>query len=141
MSQGVLFIDEVHMLDIECFSFLNRHADSGRIRESGALLFDLTFLHRGWDLCVLLRRALESEAAPVVIMATNRGITTIRGTDYKAPHGVPLDLLDRTLIIATEPYDEKEMSKVSFGQIAPPESRVAALGYQRLASLSRMQLA
>lgn len=77
---GVLFIDEVHMLDIECFSFLNR--------------------------------ALESEAAPVVVMATNRGITTIRGTDYKAPHGIPLDLLDRTLIIATEPYSEQEMLKI-----------------------------
>uniref|UniRef100_A0A8C2EBV3 RuvB-like helicase n=1 Tax=Cyprinus carpio TaxID=7962 RepID=A0A8C2EBV3_CYPCA len=40
---GVLFIDEVHMLDIECFSFLNR--------------------------------ALESDLSPVLIMATNRGIT------------------------------------------------------------------
>lgn len=44
---GVLFIDEVHMLDIECFSFLNR--------------------------------ALESDLAPILIMASNRGITTIRG--------------------------------------------------------------
>jgi RuvB-like protein 2 len=48
---GVLFIDEVHMLDIECFSFLNR--------------------------------ALESETAPIMILATNRGITSIRGTSYK----------------------------------------------------------
>ena len=24
IAPGVLFIDEVHMLDIECFSFLNR---------------------------------------------------------------------------------------------------------------------
>lgn len=39
----VLFIDEVHMLDMECFSFLNR--------------------------------ALESDLSPVLIMATNRGIT------------------------------------------------------------------
>jgi len=30
-----------------------------------------------------LNRALESEAAPVVILATNRGITNIRGTNYK----------------------------------------------------------
>merc|ERR1719394_715505 len=37
---GVLFVDEVHMLDIECFSFLNR--------------------------------ALESDMAPILIMATNR---------------------------------------------------------------------
>lgn len=77
---GVLFIDEVHMLDIECFSFLNR--------------------------------ALESEAAPIVVMATNRGITRIRGTDYKSPHGIPLDLLDRTLIIPTLPYTEQEMRQI-----------------------------
>ena len=68
------------MLDIECFSFLNR--------------------------------ALESETAPIVIMATNRGITKIRGTDYKSPHGIPLDLLDRMLIISTEPYAEKEVRKI-----------------------------
>lgn len=74
---GVLFIDEVHMLDIECFSFLNR--------------------------------ALESDQAPIVIMATNRGITKIRGTNYLSPHGLPLDLLDRALIITTEPYNEREI--------------------------------
>jgi len=77
---GVLFIDEVHMLDIECFSFLNR--------------------------------ALESESSPVVIMATNRGITNIRGTDYKSPHGIPLDLLDRMLIISTTPYSQREIRKI-----------------------------
>src|ERR1700752_2659517 len=75
---GVLFIDEVHMLDIECFSYINR--------------------------------ALESDLAPILILATNRGITTIRGTDYKSPHGVPVDLLDRLLIIATQPYTEDEMA-------------------------------
>lgn len=77
---GVLFIDEVHMLDIECFSFLNR--------------------------------ALEAESAPIVIMATNRGITNIRGTDYKSPHGIPLDLLDRMLIISTQPYTQREIRKI-----------------------------
>ena len=74
---GVLFIDEVHMLDIECFSFLNR--------------------------------ALEQEMAPVVVVATNRGITKIRGTTYKSPHGIPIDLLDRLLIIPTKPYTEQEI--------------------------------
>ncbi|GIL45598.1 hypothetical protein Vafri_2807 [Volvox africanus] len=74
---GVLFIDEVHMLDIECFSFLNR--------------------------------ALENDMAPILVTATNRGITRIRGTQYRSPHGVPIDLLDRLLIISTEPYSEKEI--------------------------------
>ncbi|KAK0141528.1 RuvB-like 2 [Merluccius polli] len=77
---GVLFIDEVHMLDMECFSFLNR--------------------------------ALESDLSPVLIMATNRGITRIRGTNYQSPHGIPIDLLDRLLIIATSPYSEKETRQI-----------------------------
>lgn len=77
---GVLFVDEVHMLDIECFSFLNR--------------------------------ALESDMAPVLIMATNRGITRIRGTNYQSPHGIPIDLLDRLLIISTTPYDEAEIRQI-----------------------------
>merc|ERR1711988_1465927 len=77
---GVLFIDEVHMLDIECFSWLNR--------------------------------ALENDMAPVLVVATNRGITKIRGTDYESPHGLPVDLLDRLLIITTEPYSESDIKKI-----------------------------
>ncbi|KAK2184260.1 hypothetical protein NP493_273g02000 [Ridgeia piscesae] len=77
---GVLFIDEVHMLDIECFSFLNR--------------------------------ALETDMAPILIIATNRGITRIRGTNYQSPHGIPIDLLDRLLIISTSPYEEKEIKQI-----------------------------
>ena len=77
---GVLFIDEVHMLDIECFSFLNR--------------------------------ALENELAPILVVATNRGITKIRGTDYRSPHGIPVDLLERLLIIHTQPYDERESKAI-----------------------------
>ncbi|KAL4261765.1 RuvB-like helicase 2 [Pleurotus pulmonarius] len=59
---GVLFIDEVHMLDIECFSFLNR--------------------------------ALENELSPLVIMASNR------------------DLLDRVLIVSTQPYAEEDIQQI-----------------------------
>ncbi|XP_020914012.1 ruvB-like 1 [Exaiptasia diaphana] len=77
---GVLFVDEVHMLDIECF----------------------TYLHR----------ALESTISPIVIFATNRGSCTIRGTDVVAPHGIPLDLLDRVLIVRTLPYSQEEMVQI-----------------------------
>lgn len=77
---GVLFIDEVHMLDIECFSFLSR--------------------------------AIENDLAPVVIIATNRGITKIRGTNYKSPHGIPLDLLDRLIIVSTAPYTNAEIKEI-----------------------------
>lgn len=77
---GVVFIDEVrdsclwfatspdpvqvHMLDIECFTYLNA--------------------------------LLESPMAPTVVLATNRGNALVRGTtDIYAPHGIPVDLLDR----------------------------------------------
>ncbi|KAJ2776383.1 RuvB ATP-dependent DNA helicase pontin [Coemansia interrupta] len=75
---GVLFIDEVHMLDIECFTYLNR--------------------------------ALESDISPIVVLASNRGMCTIRGTeDMRAPHGIPRDLLDRMLIVRTSPYTKSEI--------------------------------
>ncbi|MEJ1275636.1 hypothetical protein NN561_006533 [Cricetulus griseus] len=77
---GVLFIDEVHMLDTESFSFFNQ--------------------------------ALESDMAPVLIMATNRGITRIRGTSYQSPHGIPIDLLDRLLMVSTSPYSEKDTKQI-----------------------------
>uniref|UniRef100_A0A182QET7 DNA helicase n=1 Tax=Anopheles farauti TaxID=69004 RepID=A0A182QET7_9DIPT len=78
---GVLFIDEVHMLDLECF----------------------TYLHK----------SLESAIAPIVIFATNRGRCVIRGTDdIVSPHGIPLDLLDRLLIVRTAPYNIGEMEQI-----------------------------
>eukprot|EP00188_Purpureofilum_apyrenoidigerum_P002505 Plantae.Rhodophyta-Purpureofilum_apyrenoidigerum.ctg2563.p1 GENE.Plantae.Rhodophyta-Purpureofilum_apyrenoidigerum.ctg2563~~Plantae.Rhodophyta-Purpureofilum_apyrenoidigerum.ctg2563.p1 ORF type:complete len:456 (-),score=89.59 Plantae.Rhodophyta-Purpureofilum_apyrenoidigerum.ctg2563:516-1883(-) len=77
---GVLFVDEVHMLDIECFAYLNR--------------------------------ALESNLAPIVILATNRGMCEIRGTDIRAPHGIPVDLLDRCMIIRTQTYSLEEITQI-----------------------------
>jgi DNA helicase TIP49 (TBP-interacting protein) len=47
-----------------------------------------------------------------VIFATNRGICEIRGTDIVSPHGVPVDLLDRLVIIRTLPYTPQEMVQI-----------------------------
>jgi len=78
---GVVFIDEVHMLDIECFTYLNA--------------------------------LLESPMAPTVILATNRGNALVRGTpDIVAPHGIPVDLLDRCMIVKTEAYSREQIGKV-----------------------------
>ncbi|KAK0557029.1 RuvB ATP-dependent DNA helicase pontin [Tilletia horrida] len=88
---GVLFIDEVHMLDMECFTYLNR--------------------------------ALESTISPHVILATNRGHAIVRGTEYDgqpgsgqggiaAPHGIPVDLLDRCMIVRTVPYEREDIREV-----------------------------
>jgi len=37
---------------------------------------------------------------------------TVRGADIISPHGIPVDLLDRLLIIRTEPYSVEEMAQV-----------------------------
>ncbi|KAL2003638.1 hypothetical protein VTN02DRAFT_3022 [Thermoascus thermophilus] len=69
------------MLDIECFTYLNR--------------------------------ALESSISPIVILASNRGNTVIRGTgDITAAHGIPPDLLARLLIIPTHPYSPEEIKTI-----------------------------
>lgn len=59
-----------------------------------------------------LGRAQESELVPIIILATNRGITTIRGTDVKSPMGFPLDLIDRSVIIATHEYDADSIREI-----------------------------
>lgn len=91
---GVLFIDEVHMLDQECFTYLNR--------------------------------SLESRLSPIVVLATNRGVTKIRGTDVLAPHGLPVDLLDRLLIVPTLPYSKDEMMEILKIRAKTEELDVAA---------------
>jgi RuvB-like protein 1 (pontin 52) len=75
------------MLDMECFTYLNR--------------------------------ALESPLSPYVVLASNRGITTIRGTDsvydtqgILSPHGLPIDLLDRCMIVKTQSYTRDEIRVV-----------------------------
>lgn len=69
------------MLDIECFTYLNR--------------------------------ALESTISPIVILASNRGKCTIRGTDdIMAAHGIPPDLLARILIVPTNPYNPDEVKTI-----------------------------
>jgi TBP-interacting protein len=59
-----------------------------------------------------LTRVLESEFSPILILATNRGMTKIRGADVESPHGIPLDLLDRLLIIPVRPYTRDEIKEI-----------------------------
>ncbi|CAH0019668.1 unnamed protein product [Clonostachys rhizophaga] len=82
IDQGVAeLVPGAHMLDVECFTYLNR--------------------------------ALESPISPIVVLASNRGMTTIRGTDdIVAAHGVPTDFLARLLIIPTTAYDADEIKRI-----------------------------
>ena len=77
----------------------------------GVLFIDETHL-MDIELFAFMNRAMESEMAPIIILASNRGFAKIRGTDIVSPHGIPLDLLDRLLIITTEPYSRDEIKKI-----------------------------
>lgn len=88
---GVLLIDEAHLLDVECFTFLNR--------------------------------IMESPMSPMIVLATNRGLAPLRmsidhtlssreESNLLTPHGLPLDFLDRLLIIRTEAYLETELKGI-----------------------------
>lgn len=59
-----------------------------------------------------LGRAMESELVPIIILATNRGVAKIRGTDVKSPLGFPIDLIDRSVIIATQMYDIESVKEI-----------------------------
>ena len=92
---GVLFIDEVHMLDIECFTYLHRAL------ESTIAPIVIFATNRG-------EASVGIDHFPNVVV----GNSTIRGTDVRSPHGIPRDLLDRLLIIRTLPYSEEEMVQI-----------------------------
>jgi TBP-interacting protein len=77
----------------------------------GVLFIDETHL-MDIELFAFMNRAMESEMSPIIILASNRGFSRIRGTDIVAPHGIPLDLLDRLLIITTEPYSREEIKTI-----------------------------
>lgn len=47
-----------------------------------------------------------------MVMATNRGICTIKGTEIVSPHGMPVDLLDRLVIVRTLEYSVDEIVQV-----------------------------
>lgn len=59
-----------------------------------------------------LSRALEEEFAPVLVLATNRAITTVKGTDVKSSHGIPIDVLDRLLIVRTRFPTREEILRI-----------------------------
>jgi len=68
------------MLDIECFSFLNR--------------------------------ALEQELAPLVIMGLQPWNDAHPRDKVQVPHGLPVDLLDRVLIVTTQKYETEDVEKI-----------------------------
>jgi len=78
--KGILFIDDIHLLNNESFSFL------GKI--------------------------IETRLSPNFFFATNYTKEKINGLNYISPHGIPVDFLDRFLILSTCPLSKMEIEKI-----------------------------
>ena len=108
---GLLFIDEVHVLDMECFAFL--------------------------------ARALEAPNAPLVVMASNRGMTHVRDPQLPkenqevTPHGIPSDLLDRLVIVSLDPLGETEMREVINLRAREEDVQLSTEALSALAKISK----
>ncbi len=91
---------------------VKRWIDEGRAElVPGVLFIDDAHL-LDLEVYSFITKAMESDFAPIIILATNRGVTKIRGTDLESPHGMPRDLLDRLLIVATRPYAPEEIREI-----------------------------
>jgi RuvB-like protein 1 (pontin 52) len=111
---GILFVEEAHMLDLECFGFL--------------------------------QQSLESQYAPVLVLATNRGMASVAGTTtgtdpegMVSPHGIPVDFLDRLLVIPTRPYSLEEMERILELRAAAEKISICREALRRLAEVAGRQ--
>ncbi|MEL9991097.1 MAG: RuvB-like helicase [Thermoproteus sp.] len=96
----------------EADNFIKKIIDEGKAELVPGILFIDDAHLLDIESFAFLSRAMESEMAPIVILATNRGVAKIRGTDVESPHGIPRDMLDRLVIIRTRPYGEKEIREI-----------------------------
>ena len=100
---------QVHMLDIECFTYLHRAL------ESTLAPIVIFATNRGTCTVKVSRSAPPSAcrlpwATPAMLCEPQRTParrcsvrTMVQGTDVSSPHGMPVDLLDRLMIIRTLP--------------------------------------
>lgn len=115
---GVLFIDEVHMLDLETFTYLHKSLESpiapivifatnrGKcviryVLILNLLLYssDLLYLIGFWFIFLPVKLTLDF----LYYSGTN---------DIVSPHGIPLDLIDRLVIIQTSSYRLPEIRQI-----------------------------
>jgi TBP-interacting protein len=96
----------------EADSFVKKIVDEGKAELIPGILFMDDAHLLDIESFAFLSRAMESEMAPIIILATNRGIAKIRGTDIESPHGIPRDMLDRLVIIRTRPYGDSEVREI-----------------------------
>lgn len=82
------------------------------------LLALITIAHHGWKKkCQVFNLSSENRRAKKKKATGHESVFShahalYRGTELNAPHGIPLDLLDRLMIIRTLPYSQDEMVQI-----------------------------
>ena len=113
---GLFGVEFEHEIDEDVRKSVNSQVkkwiDSGKAEILPGVLFIDDAHMLDLEAFSFLTKVLESEFSPILILATNRGVTRIRGTDIEAPHGIPLDLLDRLLLIPVKPYKREEIKEI-----------------------------
>lgn len=107
VSPGVLFIDEAHMLDAACFSFLCRALESP--------LAPVVVLATNRGACAVRG---DPDGGP-------------------SPHGIPRDLLDRVLIVRTRPYSLDEALAILALRAATESLKASPEALARLAEIAQ----
>nr|UXY87468.1 hypothetical protein 1634Bnrm3_p101 [Cryptomonas sp.] len=59
-----------------------------------------------------LSKNIESVLSPVFILSTNNSTLKINGIGFSSPHGIPVDVIDRFLVIQTSPHSYCELRKI-----------------------------
>ncbi|KAI5631364.1 ruvB-like helicase 2 [Phthorimaea operculella] len=93
-------LHEVDVINSRTHGFLALFSGASTLSEAARVLIP----SRGKRPKLLLpREAASTRAASLGVDA---------GTNYKSPHGIPLDLLDRMIIVPTSPYTHHELREI-----------------------------
>ncbi|PIO74349.1 TIP49 protein [Teladorsagia circumcincta] len=104
IQPGVLFIDEAHLLDLECFSFLNRAMESDL---SPLLIMATNKCVNNYIVVVIISQIIYQSVSN---LSRERGV--VRGTDVVANYCLPPDIVDRLIGIPTKPYTPDEIGRI-----------------------------
>ena len=113
---------QVHMFDMECFTYLNRALESSlapivvfatnRGICNIKYAFHSRILKASCSVFTNLMCRLQHNMRMLPCHLFSIEFACCRGTDISSPHGIPIDLLDRLVIIRTLPYTPDEMIQV-----------------------------
>jgi len=75
-----------------------------------------------------LNCVLNNDLAPLIVTASHPVLPKIHGTQYKLPHGLPVDFLGRVLIVSTTKSEADDSEQFIKKRSASP---VRMLGFRR----------